>query len=159
MGFAMTLTMFIWNHPERRVPIDIADLNTLFAKKDERYRLQPHELAEVLACAFWRDDIGEYLYSPWVQAWEGAPQKLSPIPPKVRREVRRRDMWEGRLRCYYCTEDCTFNHHFDHDLPVSRGGLNVPDNLKVSCPSCNSKKGWMTSQEFMTAMDGDEDVA
>jgi 5-methylcytosine-specific restriction endonuclease McrA len=45
------------------------------------------------------------------------------------------DMW-GSM-CYVCGDTATST---DHVIPVSRGGLHVPANLRPICGSCNSTK-------------------
>jgi 5-methylcytosine-specific restriction endonuclease McrA len=45
-------------------------------------------------------------------------------------------------RCYYCR--CRLkssNAHFDHIVPLSRGGPHCVENLCVSCSRCNLSKG------------------
>lgn len=42
--------------------------------------------------------------------------------------------------CFYCGADCTGNHHWDHFIPISKGGPDAPWNLVVSCPRCNLSK-------------------
>lgn len=45
--------------------------------------------------------------------------------------------------CFYCGVPLT-KFHCDHFIPLVRGGSNSPDNLRLSCPSCNfSKAGRM----------------
>lgn len=46
------------------------------------------------------------------------------------------------VRCYYC--QCRRSGktiHFDHIIALAKGGRHAVDNLCVSCPKCNLKKG------------------
>ena len=45
-----------------------------------------------------------------------------------------------RQVCHYCGTDCTGHHHWDHHIPISKGGPEAPWNLVVSCPTCNLSK-------------------
>lgn len=45
-----------------------------------------------------------------------------------------------RKRCYYCDAFLTL-FHCDHFVPLARGGSNGPENIVLSCPSCNCSKG------------------
>ena len=60
------------------------------------------------------------------------------IPESVRSEVLSRDgQW-----CYLCDSSVLLDGlHFDHIIPVSRGGTNDPSNVAVSCAACNLAKG------------------
>ena len=51
--------------------------------------------------------------------------------------------------CFYCKEvlDKT---HIDHKTPISRGGTSYIENIALSCPTCNMKKGTKTVEEFIT---------
>jgi 5-methylcytosine-specific restriction endonuclease McrA len=40
------------------------------------------------------------------------------------------------------------SYHVDHKQPVSRGGSNWPENLAVTCPTCNLRKSDKTEAEF-----------
>ena len=45
-------------------------------------------------------------------------------------------------RCYYCDKVfSTEQIHFDHIKPLSKGGVHSVENICVSCPTCNLKKG------------------
>jgi hypothetical protein len=59
----------------------------------------------------------------------------TPIPEAIRAEVWRRD--QGR--CVNCGSQ--ENLHFDHIIPVSRGGGTSAKNLQLLCQSCNFTKG------------------
>jgi 5-methylcytosine-specific restriction endonuclease McrA len=52
--------------------------------------------------------------------------------------------------CAYCPSQLNGVFHIDHATPLSRGGSNWPDNLRVACPPCNLKKHDKTSEEFMS---------
>jgi 5-methylcytosine-specific restriction endonuclease McrA len=43
--------------------------------------------------------------------------------------------------CYYCKSVIVIDLHFDHIVPVSRGGEHSLRNLCVSCSACNYSKG------------------
>lgn len=57
--------------------------------------------------------------------------------------------------CAYCgirvfltlPKDC----HVDHILPLSRGGSNYPDNLCLTCSSCNTSKGAKLPEEWIAS--------
>jgi len=64
--------------------------------------------------------------------------------------------WVNRIRgskavkCYYCRK--TFSGksiHFDHIIPLSKGGPHSVDNLCVACQPCNSRKHARSVQSFV----------
>jgi len=54
----------------------------------------------------------------------------------IREYVRER---ESPNACIYCGS--TENPSYDHLMPRSRGGSDIPDNVVMACRSCNSSKG------------------
>lgn len=64
-----------------------------------------------------------------------------------------RDDVRGLLRlygrtCFYCSTALT-KFHVDHFVPLARGGSNAPENLRLSCPTCNYSKGARMPWEWM----------
>lgn len=52
--------------------------------------------------------------------------------------------------CYYCQKEfSTKKIHFDHIIPLSKGGPHSVENLAVSCPRCNLTKQASTIQDWM----------
>lgn len=53
-----------------------------------------------------------------------------------------RALWaQSKGICYLCGEALdSSNVHFDHVIPLSRGGTHTMDNLKPTHPSCNQRK-------------------
>jgi len=45
------------------------------------------------------------------------------------------------IRCSYCKIVIVGQYHFDHIVPIARGGKHVRENLCVACVSCNLSKG------------------
>lgn len=49
--------------------------------------------------------------------------------------------------CWWCGNPVD-KYHVDHRIPLSRGGSNAPDNLCISCHSCNESKGAKLPSEW-----------
>jgi 5-methylcytosine-specific restriction endonuclease McrA len=68
-----------------------------------------------------------------------------------------KDEWENRLiefnfSCAYCyRNECELNKKLtiDHIIPISKGGLNIIENIVPSCFSCNSSKGSKDVDEYL----------
>lgn len=61
--------------------------------------------------------------------------------------------------CPYCGAAFVLGHKMfrptlDHKIPLSRGGNNNRSNFVVCCWRCNRLKHTMTTDEFMSVMDG-----
>lgn len=50
--------------------------------------------------------------------------------------------------CYWCGNSLSKDYHVDHIIPLSRGGSNWPENLAISCPTCNLSKGSKLPDEW-----------
>ncbi|MCC7306161.1 MAG: HNH endonuclease [Acidobacteria bacterium] len=64
----------------------------------------------------------------------GSERKRTAIPSYVRLAVYNRDNGE----CTYCHS--RENLHFDHILPVAKGGSNDEKNIQLLCETCNWTK-------------------
>jgi 5-methylcytosine-specific restriction endonuclease McrA len=51
-------------------------------------------------------------------------------------------------KCYWCGCKIKGAYHFDHYVPISKGGSNSVDNLVISCQFCNLSKGAKDPHEF-----------
>jgi hypothetical protein len=59
-------------------------------------------------------------------------------------EKRRRVIETFRNRCAYCLSSADIIGpvlEIDHIIPISRGGSSEEENLTLSCPNCNGRKG------------------
>lgn len=43
--------------------------------------------------------------------------------------------------CVYCGSFLGTKYHVDHIIPLASGGSNWPENIQITCPSCNLSKG------------------
>lgn len=50
--------------------------------------------------------------------------------------------------CPYCSQSIGTKPHLDHIYPVSKGGLNLDENLVYCCNPCNSKKSDKSLRQF-----------
>lgn len=74
-----------------------------------------------------------------------APSVREPISKELKREVFERDGG----KCFHCGCECFLfeweqgksKTHMGHHIADSIGGPEVPDNLHVSCPTCNGAMG------------------
>lgn len=53
------------------------------------------------------------------------------------------------FRCFYCGASTKVGYHVDHFIALSKGGTNWPDNLRIACQPCNSKKHNSAPMAFM----------
>jgi 5-methylcytosine-specific restriction endonuclease McrA len=59
--------------------------------------------------------------------------------------------------CYYCgVQTSTKGIHFDHIVPLTKGGAHSADNLCVSCASCNHSKGAKPLAIWLATRDGQQ---
>lgn len=54
-----------------------------------------------------------------------------------------------RGRCFYCCKKLGQAWHIDHFHPLSRGGSNERQNLRLACPNCNIAKSDKPASEFL----------
>lgn len=54
--------------------------------------------------------------------------------------------------CAYCGIFLPDAYHVDHKIPLSRGGNNWPDNLAITCATCNLRKQDKTPEEFVEVL-------
>lgn len=59
---------------------------------------------------------------------------------------------EQKGLCAYCGKKLDGNYHVDHVMPICRGGSNWPENLALSCPTCNLRKREKTAEEFLAIL-------
>jgi len=52
--------------------------------------------------------------------------------------------------CFYCNKWMRFEDSTrDHIIPKSRGGMNLYENVVLSCAPCNSERGDMPAEDFL----------
>lgn len=100
--------------------------------------------------------------SPWVKCARdvnsaarrrGRNNKVTPVGLKI--------SWEKASgSCSYCgvklslVLNSRLKAHWDHIVPLSRGGLNEDLNLTPACRECNTQKGTLKGSEFRLAIAG-----
>ena len=59
-------------------------------------------------------------------------------------------------QCYWCNTEIDITNsssfHFDHYEPLAKGGLNLIENIVISCPSCNMNKKAKDPREFANTL-------
>jgi hypothetical protein len=51
-------------------------------------------------------------------------------------------------RCWWCGKPVGERYDVDHRIPLSRGGSDGPENICISCPSCNRRKNYRLPWEW-----------
>jgi 5-methylcytosine-specific restriction endonuclease McrA len=69
-------------------------------------------------------------------------EKIRAEAPTFRKSIKKTEF------CPYCSSAIGSRPHLDHIYPVSKGGLNLDDNLVYCCQSCNSKKSDKSLRQF-----------
>lgn len=56
-------------------------------------------------------------------------------------------IYKNHPLCFYCGAPLKLSEvEFDHFIPIAKGGPHVADNIRVSCVTCNRRKGAMSYQ-------------
>jgi len=53
-----------------------------------------------------------------------------------------------RGKCAYCRKSLRAGYHVDHIQPLSLGGAGGPENLQLTCATCNLKKSYLDPLDF-----------
>lgn len=109
----------------------------------------------------------EYQRRYWKQYSQTLHGKLSRRASVVNRRARKRSaqgshtpkelqeqLARQKHRCYYCNAklgEKRNSYHADHIVPLSKGGTNYIDNIVLTCPTCNLKKGDKLLHEWLGA--------
>lgn len=121
----------------------------------EKYALNPQAGAAKTKA---KRDKNRAKYNEWSRNWKKKHPEYK--AKRVAYEAKRRALTNGcqvesalvnqfienvRARevavCVYCDSEIPASTvHFDHIVPLSRGGAHIITNICVSCPSCNLKK-------------------
>lgn len=57
-------------------------------------------------------------------------------------------IYKQKHKCAICFKPVRKNYHVDHIIPLAKNGTNWPENLQVTCPTCNMSKGAKCPIEF-----------
>jgi 5-methylcytosine-specific restriction endonuclease McrA len=126
--------------------------------KEYRWRNRADYLAKNAA---WRDKNRESINAR-VRVYSKTPKERSRLLANITKRRAREYAAEGshtykdtaklmtqsKGRCYWCGEKIVGKPHIDHIIPLARGGSNGPENLCVSCPTCNLSKGAKLPSEW-----------
>jgi len=135
------------------------------AEKNElKYRSTPESLAAFLALK--RTHDAKYRKKPERRVWK---KKYMESYRAANREKfteyeRRRNakkygvayekvdyeaLYKASPECFYCGKHLQRNEvHYDHHIPLNRGGAHIASNIKVSCAPCNLSKHDKMPEEF-----------
>jgi 5-methylcytosine-specific restriction endonuclease McrA len=122
------------------------------AYDQERYRQNPEPAKRQLS--EWAKNHPEYKVI--TQAKRRARKREAPGSFTLD-DVRNKYNEQGGM-CMYCQEPVGDLYHVDHYIPLVLGGSNYPDNIVISCPTCNCRKGGKHPDAFMEILrqDGGE---
>lgn len=142
----------------RRVP-EIAEGTSPFIAAEIRRQRLEREQAKVLKAVV--DELG---YDPFeelsrqareAREYTRSARLRSRIAGATEGIFSRRDIIErDASTCYLCGKICDLDEiHLDHEIPLSRGGAHVAENVRVACAPCNLSKGAMTSAEYRATLE------
>lgn len=150
-GLVVLLMGEIWQAPGFRIKFDMERIQRLCSNGvNPHYRFSEHEVNNALAAFFWYHPKDVFVYCRYILELAGKPTKRQSIPSWMRQIVLKQAVFEDGYVCHYCFARPMHisDVHLDHMLPISRGGINHPDNLVVCCFECNMRKGALTAEDF-----------
>ena len=99
----------------------------------------------------------DYAHSLRSAYMHNAVPPLTGLQKRTIKAIYHRAKWHERIRCPMCGRLIPQGkRHVDHMIPLSRGGLHVPENLEIMCKKCNLKKGAMRTDEIFHTYKGGE---
>lgn len=101
---------------------------------EEAFTIASEQLGEDYAIEYLKERLQD-IYEQRVPPAPPKPKLRTPIEPSLRRQILERDAY----RCQECGG--WTNLSLDHIIPITKGGQNTADNLRVLCLSCNTRKG------------------
>lgn len=153
-GAVVVLLTLIWQSKSHRIPASVHPFPEILRDEDD----ESQAFRRVIRQMFWFHSREGFIYSPYILELVGRPTARKPIPRWMKDYALEQVATScvGITQCEYCydeipSEEC----HFDHRLPISRGGINHPQNLAVACAACNLKKSTMTEREFRDQIDAE----
>lgn len=150
-GLVILMLGKLWASPGLRIRADFDEIRRLFSNGIQKdYTFQDYEIENALSAFFWFHPREGFIYSRYLLELAAIPTKRQPIPSWMKQHALRSAAIKGGYVCAYCMDRPLSQEeiHFDHMLPISRGGINHPDNLAVCCAACNLSKGVLTNEEF-----------
>lgn len=155
IGFSVRLLFMLWEAPDNSLVMTAEEIVELYGRKEaDKHGWRAFNAVQE---SFWWSARNERLWSPYILELIGKPQKRTSIPRWMKAEVLAVSaMAPGdpnaehsvEYDCHYCGVFLDDDYHFDHALPLSRGGINHPQNLRLACPECNLQKRTQTEEEF-----------
>lgn len=113
------------------------------ASADREYRRRNKERRNEYNKQYYRDNPG-VARAMWDRR---RAKKMKAVGTYTAEDVQ--EMMETQAgHCAYCGITLHGEFHVDHIMPLSRGGSNSPDNLCISCQSCNCSKHDKTPDEW-----------
>lgn len=155
IGLGVSLLFEIWKSNERCIHLTIPDIEA-FAGANRSLVL--HRVYDLIYSEFWWNPRDCYLYSPYILEIIAKPTQRHRIPAWMKEvaigeSIRAGGRGEPNFSvCHYCDSALGADCHFDHALPLVRGGINHPQNLRLCCPACSMTKGIQTEQEFIARL-------
>lgn len=150
-GLVILLLGKVWSAPGFRIKADFDGIRKLCSNGIQPdYTFEDYEIANALSAFFWYHPREGFIYSRYILELAGRPTKRQPIPSWMKGIALHSASVRDGLVCAYCMAmPLTIDDiHFDHKLPISRGGINHPENLAVCCAACNMSKGALTDDEY-----------
>lgn len=141
---------------ERRAAYYLDNRDKILARRAARYAADPQKYIQ--QTIEWQRANRER-HGKYVKAWQRAnPEKCKAIDARRRARLLAATiepfsyeaiLWRDGHRCHICGGDVEpGTHHFDHVVPLARGGEHSYDNVRVAHAGCNQRKNAKLLEEL-----------
>lgn len=129
----------VLQNEERKQGVPVTEIHIALTKKYTSPQGRNHYQETML---FYMDEIKSCIYQSYSEEYKKADKKYQrkALTASLRYDILKRD----GFRCVLCgrTPKDGITLHVDHILPVSKGGLTEPSNLRTLCSICNLGKSY-----------------